>query len=244
MGGIGFEPEGGGSMKKSDSLSASSLGILLSILILFLSSTSGFGAKGKSTMEIPEGSAGMVAYGSLVSLKSMEQTLGHKYEGPIHPVHLMGYERTWTCVRPWVANKIDAYILRDTERVPIIGAAELNIYPKKRGRINCILYRVTDEELAKFDTRERGYRRVDVTDRIEEFDFRGGKVYVYEGLPAPPDGSLPDKGTYILIKEFLDNVTGAFDAIGKDFRDEFDRSTRPCAYPVVPYDKIIWEKAI
>jgi len=231
-------------MKKSDSLSASSLGMLLFILILFLSSTSGFGAKGKSTMEIPEGSAGMIAYGSLISLKSMEQTLGHKYEGPIHQVHLMGYERAWTCVRPISAGlqKIDAFFLSGTERVPFTGAVELNIYPKDKARINGILFMVTDEELARFDNRERGYRRVDVTDRIEEFDFRGGKVYVYEGLPAPPDGSLPDKGTYILIKEFLDMVAGACDAIGKKFRDEFDSSTRPCAYPVVPYDKITWEK--
>ena len=59
---------------------------------------------------------------------------------------------------------------------------------------------------------------------------------------TPPDGSLPDKGTYILLKEFLDKVAGACDAIGKEFRDEFDRSTRPCSYPVVPFEKITWEK--
>ena len=38
-------------------------------------------------------------------------------------------------------------------------------------------------------------------------------------------------------------VTGACDAIGKEFREEFDSSTRPCAYPVVPYKNVIWEKA-
>jgi hypothetical protein len=43
---------------------------------------------------------------------------------------------------------------------------------------------------------------MDVTDQIEEFRFRGGKVYVYEGVPGRSDGSSADKGTYILIKEF------------------------------------------
>ena len=221
------------------------LRLSIGLSVLFLSCISGSAEKRKNTLEIPVGSGGIVAYGSLMSLPSMEQTLGHKYEGPIHQVHLMGYERAWTCVRPISegSRKIDASYLSGTERVPFTGAAELNIYPKDKAWINGILYMVTDEELARLDKRERGYRRVDVTGRIEEFDFRGGKVYVYEGLPAPPDGPLPDKGTYILIKEFFDMVTGACDTLGKEFRDEFDSSTRPCAYPVVPYDKITWEKA-
>lgn len=218
------------------------LGPSIFLVMFFLSSPPGVASKERSLMEIPNGSVGMVAYGSLISLPSMEQTLGHKYEGPIHQVHLTGYERAWTCVRPWVAQKVSAYIVRDTERVPVIGAAELNIFPKKRGRINGILYIITDEELAGFDKREHGYRRVDVTDRIEEFDFGRGRVYVYEGLPATPDGAMPDKGTYVLIKDFFDTVTGACDAIGKEFRDEFDRSTRPCPYPVVPFEKITWKR--
>jgi len=246
-------------MNKSDSTTRRYLGISLCILILFLSSIFGFPAKRKSTLEIPEGSAGIIAYGSLISLPSMEETLGHKYGGPIHEVRLTGYERAWTCVRPFNdplaiaagAKKIDVYFLRDTERVPIIGAAELNIYPKKKGRINGILYLITNEELITLDKREHGYRRVDVTDRIEEFRFRGGKVYVYEGLLGSLLASSVDKGTYILIKEFLDLlikefldlVTGACDARGKDFRNDFDKSTRPCAFQVVSFKNIIWEKA-
>jgi len=227
------------------------LGISFSILFLFWLSGFGHAAKRKSILEIPEGSVGIITYGSLISLPSMEETLWHKYNGPIYEVHLEGYERLWTCVRPFNdpqaiaagAKKIDAYFLRDTERVPISGAAELNIYPEKKGRINGILYLITNEELLSLDKRERGYRRVDVTDKIEEFSFRGGRVYVYEGLPGSPLASFADKGTYILIKEFLDLVTGACDVRGKDFRDEFDKSTKPHAFPVLSYKNIVWEKA-
>jgi hypothetical protein len=193
----------------------------------------------------------MIAYGSLISLSSMEQTLGHKYEGPIHKVHLMEYEREWTCVRPYndplaIAagrEKIEAFFLQGKERIPFNGTLEMNITPKKRGRINGILYLITYKELVGFDKRERGYRRTDVTDRIEEFRFRGGKVYVYEGLPGAPLASFPVKGTYVLVKEFFDLVTGACDTIGKDFRSEFDKSTRPCVYPIVALKNIIWDKA-
>jgi hypothetical protein len=189
-------------MNRSDPMNGRSLGISLCILILLLSSIFGFAAKRKSTLEMPEGSAGIIAYGSLISLPSMEQTLGHKYTGPIYEVHLKGYERVWTCVRPFNdpqaiaggAKKIVAYFLRDSERIPIIGAAELNIYPKKKGRINGVLYLITNEELLSLDKRERGYRRVDVTDKIEEFRFRGGKVYVYEGLPWSAEEAAGDPG--------------------------------------------------
>ncbi len=231
-------------------MARSYLGVFLCVLILSLSSSSGCAGKGKRTLEMPEGTAGIVAYGSLISLQSLEQTLGRPYNVPIHEVHLRGYERVWTCVRPFNdpqaiaagAPKIDVYFLRNAERVPIIGAAELNIYPKKRGRINGILYLITDEDLLRLDKREWGYRKVDVTDRIEEFRFRGGKVYVYEGLPGSPVAASADKGTYILIKEFRDLVTGACDLRGKEFREEFDRSTKPCDFPVLSYKDIVREK--
>jgi len=237
--------------KNGNPCTAIYLAILLCGMILLSSSLLSFAAERKNTMKIPEGYAGMMAYGSLISLSSMEQTLGHKYEGLIHKVHLTGYERAWACVRPFNdplalaagREKTEAFFLRGAERIPFSGTAEMNIYPKKRGQINGILYLITNEELIGFDKRERGYRRVDVTDRIEEFRFRGGKVYVYEGLPGSPVASSAVKGTYILIKEFFDLVTGACDAIGKDFRNEFDKSTRPCIYPVVALKNIIWGKA-
>jgi hypothetical protein len=111
------------------------------------------------------------------------------------------------------------------------------------GRINGILYLITNEELISLDKKERCYRRVDVTDRIEEFRSRGGKVYVYEGLPRSPVASSADKGAHILIKEFLDLVTGALDLRGKAFRDEFDKSTKPHAFPILSYKNIVWEEA-
>jgi hypothetical protein len=67
--------------------------ISIGVLILFLSTLFGCAAKRKSTLEIPEGYTGIVGCGSLIYLPSMESTLDHKYEGPIHEVHVKGYER-------------------------------------------------------------------------------------------------------------------------------------------------------
>ena len=113
----------------------------------------------------------------------------------------------------------------------------------RKGRINGILYLITDEELVRLDKREQGYRRVDVTDRVEELRFQGGKVYVYEGLPRSPVAASADRGTYVLIKEFRDLVAGACDLRGKEFREEFDRSTTSCDFPILSYKDIVREKA-
>jgi hypothetical protein len=223
------------------------LGFLLGFAVLFLTCPSGSAAKIKSTIDIPVGSSGIVSYGSLISLPSMEQTLKHKYEGSVHKIHLTGYERAWTCLSPpaWAAgqDKIETFFLRNNERVPFVGTVQLNIHPSREGRINGILYLVTDQDLVRLDKRENGYRRVDVTGKIEEFRFHGGKVYAYEGLPQDSMGSPPEKGTYIVIKEFFDQVARACDGVGKDFRDEFDRSTRPCEYEIVSIMNIRREKA-
>jgi hypothetical protein len=101
----------------------------------------------------------------------MQQSLGHRYEGPIYEVHLKGYERAWQLLSQWRSgpNKRYAHFLRGTERVPILGAVKLDLSPRENGRINGVLYLLTDEELLSIDERERGYQRVDVTDEIVSF---------------------------------------------------------------------------
>jgi len=219
-------------------------------LILSFFSGAGIAAESRSTIEIREGMAGMIGYGTLMSLSSLEQTLGHKYEGQAYPVHVRDYVRGWAFRRPLndpqanpaTAQKTDACFLRNDERVPFEGMVNLNVYPEENGRMNCILYVLSEEDLLKVDKRERDYQRVDVTDRIEEYKFSGGRVYIYEGLPEHPDTAAADPGKYLLIKEYVDQVTEACDGIGKEFRAEFERSTRPVAFPIVSFQAIIWEK--
>ena len=54
----------------------------------------------KDTIKIQEDFVGMVGYGSLMSLKSMESTLGHQYSDSSYLIHLKGFIRAWTSYRP------------------------------------------------------------------------------------------------------------------------------------------------
>ena len=238
-------------MRKNNFAVASLFGISFIVLIMLLFSIPGSAEEIKSAIEIREGLAGMIGYGTLMSLPSLEQTLGHPYEGPIYQVHIRDYIRGWAYRRPnndpqvkvAAAGKINACFLLNNERIPFDGMVNLNIYPETNGRMNCILYLLSEEDLLKIDKRESGYKRVDVTDKIEEYDFSGGSVYIYEGLPEHADTSRSDPKKYILIKEYVDQVTMACDRIGKDFRAEFDKSTRAIAYQIVFFATIIWGKS-
>jgi hypothetical protein len=237
-------------MRKNDFSVAVFFGISFTVLITLLFSTPVSAEEIKNAIEIREGLLGMIGYGTLMSVQSLEQTLGHPYAGPAYQVHVRDYVRGWAYRLPIndpqakaeAAGKINACFLLNHERIPFDGMVNLNIYPEKNGRINCMLYLLSEEDLLKIDKRERDYKRVDVTDRIEEYDISGGRVYIYEGLPEHPDTAAADPKKYILIKEYVDQVTMACDGIGKGFRDEFDKSTRAIEYPIVSFATIVWEK--
>jgi hypothetical protein len=225
------------------------LKILIYALILALISTSCQTGK-KSAIEIKEGYVGMIGYGSLMSLKSFEQTLGHKYSQSIYQVHLNGYFRHWSYFRsfndpkttPEDGLKYYGFILQDNDTIPFDGIVNLNISPKEKSKINCILYLITKDELIQFDKREFGYQKVDVTDKIEEYSFKGGQVYAYEHIPDPQ--FKVDETKYVVIKDLADLITDACDSIGMNFRKEFDDSTIPYPGRIMPYKNTFWKQGI
>lgn len=192
----------------------------------------------------------MIGYGSLMSLKSMEQSLGHEYTDSIYQVHLKGFIRAWTSYGLFNDPKaVDpdyprfyGIILQNNDSISFDGIVQLNVENKRKSQINCILYLISEEELVNFDKREYGYERIDVTDKIDEYNITGGRVYVYQQPPGYYDKALLDKGRFVLVKEYIDMITAACDEIGKDFRIEFDKSTLSPVSQIVSSKKIAWKK--
>ncbi len=220
---------------------------LIYALILALILTSCQPSK-KKTVEIKEGYVGMIGYGSLMSLKSFEQTLGHKYSDSIYQIHLKSYLREWSFFRPFNDPKATppnglryyGFILQNSDTIPFDGIVNLNISPKENSKINCILYFITKEELIQFDKREFGYQKVDITDKIEEYLFKGGQVYAYVHFPDPQIKVYETE--YVVIKDLVDLITNACDSIGMNFRKEFDNSTVPYQGQIIPYKNTFWKK--
>ena len=186
----------------------------------------------KPVIESKGGVVGIVGYGSLISLQSMEETLGHKYRDSIYLVHLDGFKREWTDLTLTNeftdASKYDFYYVEDRDSIPVDGMISLNLSQEESGRINGVLYFVSKQDLSKFDERESGYQRVDVTKRIVEFNVHNSIVYTYQTMPYRLyKKSISSPKKYVILKEYTDLVYHACDSIGKSFREEFDETTTP-----------------
>jgi hypothetical protein len=201
----------------------------------------------KRTLEIKPGLSGVIGYGTLISQRSLEQTLRHKYAGQAYPVHVTGFVRSWSLRRPFNAPgqgtpaqaKTGVAYRSGGPEIPFSGIVELNVHPQKDGRLNGVLYLLNEEDLRKVDERERAYKRRDVTGQVEEFAFAGGRVSIYEGLPVDPATAAADPKEFVLFKENLDSVLRACDSVGHAFRAEFEKSTSPVAYRIISIGDVL-----
>jgi len=189
----------------------------------------------KSIIKIKEGKVGMIGYGMLTSLESIEDILNGKYQDSIYQVHLEGFQRAWNFVCPNndphlqdEYPKYEPYYIKNNHHIPFEKSIFLNIIENRAVQINCTLYFVSPQELALFDAFELGYTRIDVTHQIAEHQFENGKVYAYKALPEYEYKAANEtQQTCIIDKGYLDLVLASYDALGSESRKEFDRSTIP-----------------
>lgn len=189
----------------------------------------------KSTIKIKDNKVGMIGYGMLSSLEAIEEVLGRKYNDSIYWVHLEGFQRAWNFVGanndpnlPAEYLSYDSFYIKENDTIPYQKSIFLNIMENKEVLLNCALYFVTLEELAMFDGMEIGYKRVDVTDRILEYQFGNGIVYAYKALPEYEyNATNNNKEISIIDQRYLDLVLASYDTQGSESRKEFDLSTIP-----------------
>ena len=108
----------------------------------------------KPTIEIPEGTVGLIGYGSLTSKDQMAEQLGKPYNGKVEIVHLKGYQRTWTATTPNTLEfpPVD-YLLKCLYKGDTILPAQLsvlNIESNDSISINCCFFIIDVDDLAIF----------------------------------------------------------------------------------------------
>jgi hypothetical protein len=198
-------------------------------------------------IQIGEDKVGMIGYGSLMSLQSMEESLGREYLDSTYIVHVNGYEREWTYFRrnddprsgP-EASEFKGFYIHKNDTVPFYKTISLNVAEKKNSSINCILYIISKKDLELFDKREIGYKRIDVTQSIQDYEIKNGKVYTYMAVPEYTKGVDFDSASDIIEKSYVDLVYKACDNLGATFKKEYDASTSPFNARVG--DKVFWKK--
>lgn len=203
------------------------------LLTLFLTSVIlAFGqtSSNKEKLFIPNGKVALIGYGSLMSVASMERTLGHTYTDKFIPIHINGYERVWNFAVPNNGTRgpnLFYYVMAGDTIFPK-NVMALNIQENRSKSMNACLFIIDTLELKMFDAREFGYTRIKLNDKIKEFEMVNGDVYAYQALPAFTIKVTDNPKDNVISRAYIKTVEeDGLLALGEQFREEYYASTLP-----------------
>ena len=173
----------------------------------------------------------LLGYGSLLSIRSLERTLGRTYDGPFVPVELKGWRRTWDAAMP---NK-KFYAETNGDRLYPETILYLNIARDAATTLNGILFVVNGTELASFDERESIYDRIDITDNVP---VTGGRAYVYVCRPQYTVKDVTSPAQSAVRATYIDIVETGLTELGATFRAGYEKSTDPVPEHLVIQDRL------
>jgi cation transport regulator ChaC len=166
------------------------------------------------------GQTALVGYGSLLSLPSLERTLGRTYTGPFLPCTVRGWRRTWDAAMP------NRTFHEDRPGGPMTPETilYLNVRPDPWTDLPAIVFVVDQEELEAYDKRESIYDRVDVTRELD-INIEGGRAYIYvcRSEYRLSDVDSVQKGA--IRAAYLRIVENGLAQLGEEFRQGYAAST-------------------
>ncbi|MEK6891149.1 MAG: hypothetical protein AABX03_03340 [Nanoarchaeota archaeon] len=134
----------------------------------------------------------LVGYGSLLSHKSLKETINNKH---FKPVIVKGYKRIFN-----IAVKKEE------------NFDELNLEKSKKSKFNGVMFKVNEDELEKINKREREYN----LEEVEVYDFKTGKrlgkslVVVDYFIKIDRKNKLPSKSYFILCRQAAYHISKEF----------------------------------
>jgi dephospho-CoA kinase len=175
-------------------------------------------------------SAWIFGYGSLVAPASLAATIGRPVpRRDVVVAHLDGYGRRWNYGSMHLRGDWrhqGTYVRRGL-------VVSLGLVRADGETCNGTVVRVTDDELAQLDWRERDYERTDVSELIRRDDGTGGiagsPVWTYVPRASAVDRYLDarDQGRAAIRRSYWDLVDAAFGALGDDHRSKFAATPAP-----------------
>jgi len=147
----------------------------------------------------------LVGYGSLIS---KESRLNTGVSDKCIPIKVSGFRREWNVI------------------IPEEGATYLGVVRDSENYFNGVLFEVFEDEIAKFDKRETEYYERILIDK-KYIKFLNIQIDLYETMiwiyisknPSRPNSEYP------VINSYVNTVLNGVLNLGKDFYDEFIRTT-------------------
>jgi cation transport regulator ChaC len=173
-------------------------------------------------MRLAPGEMAIFGYGSLLSQRSMELTLGKAYAKARIPCGLEGWRRSWDVMMP---NRNFYEPTPEGEFVPH-NIIYLNVRESPGETVNGVLYVVDQAELEGFDRREWIYDRMDVTSALRGVHLEG-PACVYVGKQAWIVPAQPSRTFAAVRQSYLDIIEQGLVDLGQEARALYERSTDP-----------------
>jgi cation transport regulator ChaC len=162
-------------------------------------------------------------YGSLLSIASLERTLGRRYVGPFVSCHLLGWNRAWDVSMP---NSDFAFVDESGSWVMPERILYLNAARSEGRRMNGVLFVITENDLKMFDQREWIYKRVRVNDDLRGLAVLEGPAWIYVGKPEHCVHEPTDPRKTAIRRTYLDILNSGLNEMGSRFVDDYHSSTQ------------------
>ena len=183
-------------------------------------------------IHLAPGEHAIFGYGSLLSIASLERTLGRSYRRPFIICSVDGWRRRWNVAMP---NELFSYQEADGWVTPE-RIVYLNVERQADARVNGVLFVVDAAELERFDKREWIYERVDVTSALTGVTVDGGAAWIYCGKPEYVRNDLSSPRTAAIRATYLQIIDNGHRGLGSEFVRDYDRSTDPVPKALVVAD--------
>ena len=166
-------------------------------------------------------------YGSLVSPASMATTIGRTpAPADVAVAHLDGYGRRWN----YGSLHLRGDWHHDGVAVTQGLVVSLGLVAADAEICNGVVVRITDDELAMLDWRERDYERTDVTDLIRlDGDRRVERVMTYVPRSSAIERyeAARDRGEAGIRQSYWELVHAAFGELGDDHLERYTATPAP-----------------
>ena len=195
-------------------------------------------ARRDATRDATHGTTWVFGYGSLVAPTSIARTIGRpvvRHDG-FAAARLHGYGRRWNYGS--IHQRGDWHGPHGYVQQGVV--VSLGLEASGSSTCNGAVVRVTDDELAHLDWRERDYERTDVTELVEA-DVPTGvpieRVVTYVPRPSAIERyrAARDDLRAAIRRSYVELVHGAFVALGGEHADEYLRGTPDPDVPVIDF---------
>lgn len=188
-----------------------------------------------NTIHLDDGEVGIFGFGSLLSVSSLERTLGRRYQKPSVTCTITGWKRRWNITEP---NQ-HIYATEATGRFFPDRILFLNIEESYPGQVlNGLLLFMRKHDLLTLDRRESVYNRIEITDQINEFTVRRGTIYTYVGMAEHVDEMINSPREAAVQQSYLDTIEQALQNHGPSFRKTYEASTEPVPEELIIRDRL------